>query len=117
MIVPRDPHEPITPEMWEALEAAWPSEAGTTGSVSAVLAWEHHRDRLADALGRLRRRYDVDEYDHILADRAAASLVSIDALVAPTAADLVRAGWAVDQALEEVDRHYAQLARRMGGPP
>lgn len=83
----------------------------------SVLAWEHQRDRLADALGRLRRRHEADEYDRILADRAAASLDSIVALFEPTAADLVAAGWEVDEALEVVDRHVAELHRRMGGKP
>jgi hypothetical protein len=87
------------------------------GNEHVALAWEHQRDRLADALGRLRRRHDVYEYDRILADQAAASLDALDALLEPCVADLVRAGFDVDDALDLADRHVARLHARMGGRP
>jgi hypothetical protein len=81
-----------------------------------AVAWRYQRDRLADALGRLRRRHvDASSYDRILADQAAASLDALDALLEPCAADLVRAGWEVDAALVHVDRHRDELYGRMGG--
>lgn len=82
-----------------------------------VLAWNFQRDRLADSLGRLRRRHEPDEYERILADRAASALDAIDAFLEPTAAELVRDGWNIDAALERVDRHRARLYHRMGGRP
>jgi hypothetical protein len=86
------------------------------GGGIAALAWEYHRDRLADALGRLRRRCGAG-YERILADEAAASLDALDALMEPCAADLVRAGFDVDVALDLVDRHVARLHARIGGRP
>ena len=85
--------------------------------MSAVLAWQHHRDRLADALGRLRNRLQDDELGLFLADRAAASLDALDALFEPTAGDLVAEGFEVERALDLVDRHVAELHSRMGGRP
>jgi hypothetical protein len=84
--------------------------------VSAVTAWRYQRDGLADALGRLRRRHPKG-YDRVLVDRAVASLDVLDALLEPTAAELVTAGWDVDVALEYVDRHRAALCARVGGGP
>jgi hypothetical protein len=86
--------------------------------VSAVIAWEFHRDRLADSLRLLRQRHqDATDYDRILADRAAASLEALDALLEPSAGELVRAGWTTDDALARVDQHVTQLRQRMGGKP
>ncbi len=83
--------------------------------MSAVLAWEHHRDRIAGAVRLLRCRHEPDEYDRILADRIAASLDSLDAMFEPTAGELVAEGFEVDRALELVDRHVDELRARMGG--
>jgi hypothetical protein len=79
--------------------------------MSAAMAWEHHRDRLANTIRTLRRR------NYSGADNLAASLDSIDALLEPTAGDLVRTGWDVDEALKFVDRHVRELHSRMGGRP
>ena len=86
--------------------------------LSAVLAWEHQFGRAVDAVGRLRRRLpDPADYDRIMLDRLARSLDSLDAMFEPCAADLVREGFEVDEALKIVDRHAAELHRRMGGRP
>jgi hypothetical protein len=85
--------------------------------VTAALAWECQRDRLADTLGRLRRRLAQDELSCFLVDRAAFSLEALDGLLEPTAGDLVRAGWDVDDALEVVDRHSRRLRSSMGCRP
>ena len=79
--------------------------------MSAVLAWEHHRDRMAATIRTLRRR------NYSGADNLAASLDSLDAMFEPTAGELVRAGLDVDKALAIVDRHAAALHHRMGGKP
>ncbi len=79
--------------------------------MSAVLAWEYHRDRLAATIRTLRRR------NYSGADNLAASLDSLDAMFEPTAAELVAAGWDVGAALERTDRHAAALHKRMGGRP
>ena len=79
--------------------------------MSAVLAWEFHRDRLANTIRTLRRR------NYSGADNLAASLDSLDALFEPTAGELVAGGYDVDEALELVDAHAAELYRRMGGKP
>jgi hypothetical protein len=60
VIVPRDPHEPITPAMWEALRAAW------LDSARLAAAWQLAKDveALADLLaGRAvdPSRLDPDE--------------------------------------------------------
>ena len=84
----------------------------------SAAAWEFQRDRLADAVGRLRRRHpDPADYDRILADRAAASLDVLDALFEPCAGELVAAGLDVDRALELVDRHRDRLHSKLGGKP
>ncbi len=85
--------------------------------MSAVLAWEAHRDTIAGAVRLLRRRHDADSYDHVLADRIAASLDSLDAMFEPCAAELVAEGFEVDEALALVDRHADELRSRMGGKP
>jgi hypothetical protein len=83
-----------------------------------LVAWAHQRDRIADSISRLRRRHpDPLSYDRLLADRIAASLDSLDAMLEPTAADLVGAGFDVDEALGHVDRQRDRLYARMGGTP
>lgn len=85
--------------------------------MTTVLAWNHHVERTADALARLRRRHEPESYDRLLADRAASELEWLDLLVQPTAADLVRAGMDVDRALETVYAHSDALRGRIGGRP
>ncbi len=83
----------------------------------SVAAWDHHRDQIAGAVRLLRRRHEVDAYDHVLACRIAASLDSLDAMFEPTAGELVAEGFEVDEALAIVDRHADELRSRMGGKP
>ncbi len=85
--------------------------------MSAVVAWESHRDRIAGAVRLLRRRHEADEYDRLLADRIAGSLDALDAMFEPTAGEMVAHGLDVDAALESVDRHRDALYSRMGGKP
>jgi len=87
------------------------------GPISRV-AWEHHRGRIAVAVRDWRRRHpDEFDRDRILVDRIAALLDSLDAILQPSAGALVAAGLAIDDALEHVDRHVAQLHPRMAGRP
>jgi hypothetical protein len=81
-----------------------------------VLAWEYQRDQLADEVRRLRVRHPTpDSYDRVIADRLAAGIATLDSLFEPTAADLVRRGLDVDDALDQVDAHAEALYARMGG--
>ena len=81
-------------------------------------AYEHQRNEAANAVRILRRRRpDEFDFDRIQADKVAKALEAIDALLEPTAGDLVRAGWDVDEALEYADTHAEALRRRMGGQP
>jgi hypothetical protein len=92
--------------------------ADTGALYTLVLAWEHQRDQLVDVVRRLRVRHPAaDSYDRLLADRAAASVAALDSLFEPTAADLVRRGRSVDEALDQVDAHVEALYARMGGKP
>ena len=79
--------------------------------MSTDLAWEYHRDRLANTIRTLRRR------NYSGADNLAASLDSLDAIFEPTAADLVCERFDVEEALEIIDGHAAELHSRMGGKP
>jgi hypothetical protein len=71
----------------------------------------------AGDVGRLGRYAEPGSSLQHLADRLACHVLTLDAMLRPTAADLVRAGFEVDQALEHVDRHVARLHSRMGGRP
>ncbi len=81
-------------------------------------AYEHQRNEAANAVRILRRRRpDGFDFDRIQADKVARALEVIEALLEPTAGDLVAVGWEVDEALEYADAHAAELHRRMGGKP
>ncbi len=79
-------------------------------------AWKHYRNELANEI-RIQLRYSTVPKVRTSADRCAGLLDSIDAMLEPSAGDLVQAGYEVDEALEIVDRHTAELHKRMGGKP
>jgi hypothetical protein len=102
----------------ELISAAELAEAGLCATARPQPPGEMQRDRIAETIGRLRRRHpESDEYDRILADRIAASLDSLDAMLEPCAAELIRAGLSVEEALAQVDRRREALYRQMGGAP
>jgi hypothetical protein len=78
---------------------------------------------LADDVGHLRRHLAslVDGYDGTytahLVERIAVHVDTLDSLVRPTAGELVKAGVPVDEALVAVDRHRAELERRLDSRP
>ena len=65
---------------------------------------------IAEDLGRLRR---MGVEGHVL-DRLAAHLDTLDSMLRPTAADLVRRGMLSSEALRTVDRERSQLFVRLG---
>ena len=71
-------------------------------------------DSLAADLGRLRRRLEPGSYAADLAERIAGHVDSLDAMLAPTAAELVKAGVSVEDALEAVDGRSHALRRMLG---
>lgn len=71
-------------------------------------------DEAAADVARLRRRLCEDEYGAHLVDRVAFDLLAIDAALGVSAAELVAAGYDVDEALEIVDRRDTSLQRRLG---
>ena len=80
-VAPADPHEPITPEMWEAIRAKWPD------GQRLAAAW---------ALAR-----DVDALADLLADRPVdPSRIDQAALAAACQARLVQLVRPVDLLLE-----------------
>ena len=84
----------------------------------SALAWDHQFGRAVDAVGRLRSRHsDPDDYDRILLDRLAASLAALDGFFEPCAADLIRQGFGVEDAVATVDRHSDELYSKLGGRP
>ena len=76
--------------------------------------FEHHLDEIAREVRRLRYYADPDSSLAYLADRLANHLEALLLMHAASAADYVRAGLDVDEALAIVDRHAAELQRRMG---
>jgi hypothetical protein len=82
--------------------------------MSAVAAGNRLLELAAD-VGRLRRRVDPDGYDAVLLARIAGHVDALDAIHEPTAADRVRAGIPVDDALELVDQRAQELERLLGG--
>lgn len=66
-------------------------------------------DTLADSVGRLRRRTVEDEYAAHLLERASLAVHALDAILRPTAAELVQAGLTPDQAITEVDASAHKL--------
>jgi hypothetical protein len=86
------------------------------GRVVNAAAWEFQRDRAADAIGRLRRRHpDADDYDRILVDRIAETVLSLDAMFVGIHDFLD--GDDYDRAFAELDRHDDRLRSRMGVRP
>ena len=81
----------------------------TTGRAFTVQLAE-----LAADLGRIRRRLNGDEYGSHLVDRAAGRVHTIDALLWPTAAELVATGDTPHAALATVDARTRQLASLLG---
>jgi hypothetical protein len=75
-----------------------------------------HVDLIAADVRRLRRRFASNDgwTGAYLLDRLAARLDELDAILQPGAAELVLAGFDVDEALETVDRRAATLRRLLG---
>lgn len=73
-------------------------------------------DVLADTVGRLRRRNE-DEYAEVLLERASFAVDALDAMLRPTAAELVRLGVQPPQALEHVDGQARKLRLVLCEPP
>ena len=70
-------------------------------------------EEAARDLGRLRRRVERD-YDLHLVERVGDRVESLDVLVQPTAAELVRAGLPVDAAIARADARAVELRRLLG---
>ena len=73
-------------------------------------AIHRHLDGAAGHLGRLHKR----DPDNWIIEEAANHLEWLDALLQPTAADLVRGGYEPALALRAVDRHVDRLRRKLG---
>jgi len=71
-------------------------------------------DRIADEVGRLRARAKGEP--NWIAERLADHVESLDAFVCITAAELVRRGVEVEQALRLCDDRKIELLRRMRDP-
>ena len=74
-IVPKDPHEPITPEMWQALRDAYPN----TERLATAFALALDTDACSDLLAG--RPVAPERLDH--AEAAKARRASLVRLVAP----------------------------------
>lgn len=66
-------------------------------------------DVLADTVGRLRRHTPEGAYAEHLLDRASVAVDALDAILRPTAGELVRAGLTPPQAVERVDTDRRRL--------
>jgi len=78
-------------------------------------AYTYQREELARDIGRLRRRLSRDGYDDAhLVDRIAHRVECLDSLFQPTAGELVRAGFEIDDALRIVDDETARLRSLLG---
>lgn len=71
-------------------------------------------DRLAGDVGRARRRVDAESSLMFTIDRVAGGLELLDAMLRPSAGELVRRGMPVDDAIELVDRRAGTLAGLLG---
>jgi hypothetical protein len=70
---------------------------------------------LADDVGRLRRRLPPDTlYTGWLVERLGDHVDVLDAMLRPTAGELVAAGVPVKEALHQVDQDRARLRQRLG---
>lgn len=75
-------------------------------------------DALARDVGRLRRRLELNGdpgRGGYLVDALVGHVESLDVMLEPTAADLVRRGFTVEQALSVVDGRAADLDRLLRG--
>jgi hypothetical protein len=83
-------------------------------------ALEIQMDRIAGDLGRLHKHLAgmVEDYPGThtayLVERISNAVESIDAMVNPTAAELVEEGLSVEEAFAEVNRQRAALLRTLG---
>jgi hypothetical protein len=65
-------------------------------------------------VGRLRRFVDLGDYDGHLVERISGRLEVLLQLYLPTAAELIRDGKDVDEAIAAVDRRAHELRRKLG---
>lgn len=100
---------------------AYAAERRARNAVSAEMSADvlgrallEHVGRIAADVGRLRRRFAANDYDAFLFDRLAACVDAVDAMLRPTASDLVSAGVSVDAALRTVDERAMQLRSLSG---
>lgn len=70
-------------------------------------------DELATDVGRLQRRCEPETSLAHLAHRLAVGVDLLDAMLQPSASELVAAGADVDEALELVDRRAREIRQRL----
>lgn len=80
-------------------------------------------DEIARDLGRLRRRFESNDWTGVyLVERLAGTVETLDCMVSPSAGELYRSFMvecgddqvALEEALAVVDRHAAELRRLLG---
>ncbi len=84
--------------------------------MSLATAFVYQLEELAADVGRLRRRVNGDEYAAHLVDRIGGRVENLDAILWPTAGELVDDGYAIDAAFARVDRRHRQIQTLVGEP-
>jgi hypothetical protein len=90
-----------------------PSTSASSCRSLSVPAFLFQVEEAARDISRLRRRVTSD-YDSHLVERLADRVEALDAVIWPTAGELVRDGLPVDNALARVDARAFELRRLLG---